>query len=143
MAACNRALDTRLSPSPPTSYLFRVMELILKLNNFSFNEEHYLLIQGTAMGTRMAPSCANLFMAELETNLLTWTDQRPLIWRHFIDDIFAIWQHGQESLDSFLQQINLFHPTIKFTSEFSTDRITFLDTTVILDENTIHTDLYT
>ncbi len=34
MAACNRALDTRLSPSPPMSYLLRMMELILKLNNF-------------------------------------------------------------------------------------------------------------
>jgi len=30
----------------------------------------------TAMGTRMAPSYANLFMAELENNLLTWTTHR-------------------------------------------------------------------
>ncbi len=52
-------------------------------------------------------------------------------------------QHGQESLDNFLDQINEFHNTIKFTAEYSTERISFLDTTVILYGNTIHTDLYT
>lgn len=64
------------------------------------------------------------------------------MWR-FIDYIFAIWEHGQETLDTFLQEINLFHPTILFTAEYSTEQIMFLDTVVILDGNTIHTDLYT
>jgi len=95
------------------------------------------------MGTRMAPSYANLFMAELETNLLTWTTHQPYVWWRFIDDIFAIWKHGRETLKQFLQEINLFHPTIKFTAECSEDRVNFLDTTVILDGTTIHTDLYT
>ena len=57
--ACQKALETRPSPAPPTTYLTRMIELMLKLNNFSFNEEHYLQVQGTAMGTRMAPSYAN------------------------------------------------------------------------------------
>ncbi len=48
-----------------------MMELILTLNNFELNGDHYLQIQGTAMGTRVAPSYANLFMAELESNVLT------------------------------------------------------------------------
>ena len=70
--------------------------------------------------------------------MLEWTSQRPRIWWRYIDHVFAIWEHGQDLLDIFLQQINTFHPTIKFTAEFSTDRITFLDTTVILDGDTIH-----
>ncbi len=70
---------------------------------------------------------------------------RDPIWWRYIDDEFAIWEHGQESLDSFLHQINDFHHSIKFTAEYSTERITFLDTTVILDGSTIYTDtdLYT
>ena len=32
---------------------------------------------------------------------------------------------------------------IKFTAEISTERVTFLDTTVILEDDTLHTDLYT
>lgn len=39
--ACQRALQTCPSPAPPTTYLTRMIELILKLNNFSFNDEHY------------------------------------------------------------------------------------------------------
>ena len=57
------------------------------------------------MGTRMAPSYANLFMAELEANLLTCTTHQPYIWWRFIDDIFAIWKHGRETLKQFLQEI--------------------------------------
>ena len=35
------------------------------------------------------------------------------------------------------------HTTIKFTAETSTERVTFLDTTVILENDMLHTDLYT
>lgn len=144
LAACQRALDARTPPGdPPTSYLLRMMECILTLNNFTFNGEFYLQTQGTAMGTRMAPSYANLFMSDLETRLLTWTTRRPCTWWRYIDDIFAIWEHGQESLTTFLEQINAFHPTIKFTAEYSTEKVSFLDTTVFLDGNTLYTDLYT
>ena len=79
------------------------------------------------MGTRMAPLYANLFMADLEQKLLTWTT-RPYVWWRFIDDIFAIWQHDEESLTSFLLQINSFHPTIRFTSEIFKEHLSFLDT---------------
>ena len=142
--ACRKALKTRdPEAAPPTSYLTKLMEQILTFNNFSFNEEQYLQLQGTAMGTKMVPSYANLFMADLEQELLTWTTRRPYVWWCFIDDVFAIWQHGQESLKSFLLQINSFHSTIRFTSEISREHLSFLDTTVILDGRTNHTDLYT
>ena len=90
----------------------------------------------------MAPSYANLFMAKLEEDLLAWKSARPHTWWRYIDDIFDIWEHGRESLMTFLDQINSFHPSIKFTSETST-QVSFLDTTVILEGNNIHTDLYT
>ena len=35
------------------------------------DNQHYLQVCGTAMGTRMAPSYANIFMGVLEKNLLT------------------------------------------------------------------------
>ena len=68
--ACQQALETRPSLAPPTTYLTRTIKLILKLINFSFNKEHYLQVQGTAMKTRMALAYANLFMAKLEEDLL-------------------------------------------------------------------------
>jgi hypothetical protein len=44
--------------------------MVLKKNNFTFNGDHYLQINGTAMGTNMAPSYANIFMGKLEKQLL-------------------------------------------------------------------------
>jgi hypothetical protein len=38
----------------------------LFINNFTFDGNHYLQINGTAMGTKMAPSYANIFMGDLE-----------------------------------------------------------------------------
>jgi hypothetical protein len=43
---------------------------VLKKNNFTFNGDHYLQINGTAMGTKMAPSYANIFMGKIEKQLL-------------------------------------------------------------------------
>ena len=82
-------------------------------------------------------------MAKLEETLLTQTTRSPRVWWRYIDDVFAIWDKGQDELENFLQQINTFHHTIKFTAEWSTDRVSFLDTTIILDAGTIHTDIYT
>ena len=41
-------------------------KLVLEQNYFQFADRMYHQIQGTAMGTKMAPSYANIFMAELE-----------------------------------------------------------------------------
>jgi hypothetical protein len=40
--------------------------MVLKKNNFILNGDHYLQINGTAMGTKMAPSHANTFMGKFE-----------------------------------------------------------------------------
>ena len=42
---------------------------------------------------------ANLFMASLEAELMSTTSTRPTVWWRYIDDVFAIWEHGRESLD--------------------------------------------
>ena len=54
----------------PTSTLCDLIRMILTMNNFSFNDNHYLQIHGTAMGTKMAPSYANLFLGLFEANAL-------------------------------------------------------------------------
>ena len=38
----------------PVVYLRKMLELILRCNNFKFNRKHFLQINGTAMGTRVA-----------------------------------------------------------------------------------------
>ena len=90
----------------------------------------------------MAPSYAILFMADLEEKLLQTSPLTPLMWWRYIDDIFLIWQHGEESLQTFINHLNTFHPTIKFTADFSYDRVNFLDVQVIKQGDKLVTDLF-
>ena len=100
---------------------------ILKNNAFLFNNHPYLQLRGTAMGTRTAPSLANLFMANFEQKFLETQNLKPLNYFRFIDDILLFWPHPQEQFDSFMRDLNSFHPTIKFTHAASTQETTFLD----------------
>jgi hypothetical protein len=60
-------------------------------NNFTFNGDHYLQINGSAMGTKMAPSYANTFMGKFEKQLLESSIESPLSWHRFIDDVDMKW----------------------------------------------------
>ena len=110
---------------PPTSWFKKLLELILYKNVFRFNK-FYIQKQGTAMGTKMAPAYANIFMGTLESRILSETNPSPTHWKRYIDDIFLVWTDTKESLEQFIKSIDGLHPRINFTPKFSTDEITFL-----------------
>ena len=126
-----------------TETLCDLIRMILTMNNFSFNDKHYLQTHGTAMGTRMAPSYANLFLAKFETDALSRAPFQPFIWWCYIDDIFMIWTRSVQDLNTFTSFLNDIHPTIKFTCDHSFTSIPFLDVNVSLRNGKIVTDLYT
>ena len=80
-------------------------ELVLTSNNFEFNGRPYAQKLGTAIGSRMAPAYANIFMDKLETRLL----------EVFVDDIFIIRTEGEEKLRKFRGCLNNVHHAIKVT----------------------------
>ena len=63
-------------------------------------------------------------------------------WLSYIDDIFFIWEHGEESLGDFIDQVNLLHPTIKFTAEYSKEEVNFLDLSLKLNDGKLKADLF-
>ena len=67
---------------------------------------------------------------------------KPLVWWRYIDDIFMLWEHGEEELKKFLETLNYYHPTTKFPVEYSRAKINFLDVTVMKNDNQLVTDLY-
>ena len=131
--------------------LQKLLKAVLHMNNFEFNGKHYLQIGGTAMGTRVAPSYANIFMGKLEQKLLAEAQKIglvPLVYLRFIDDLFMVWDLGEAKLKRFIEFSNEFHSTIKFTAEYSREVVNYLDTKVKVktDHNgtsTIYFDLYT
>ena len=79
------------NPPIPTRFLNEMLGLILKENSFQFNGEHFLQTHLTAMGTKMAVSFANIFMAEIETRIIQQSNTKPRVWKRYIDDIFSLW----------------------------------------------------
>ena len=98
--ACRQALSSREVLSPPTKDIITLISSILTKNNFTFDDQHYLQVLGTMMGTRVAPSYANLFMGKLERDI-NYTSNIPSSWWRYMDDVFAIWPHGERNLDIF------------------------------------------
>ncbi len=95
-----------------------MLDLVLTKNNFKFGHKHFLQTSGTALGTRLAPKYANLFMDDFEQQHV-YTYKIPLLlWERFIDDIFCIFQGTEQELLEFVDLLNSKSPP-KFTYEYS------------------------
>jgi hypothetical protein len=105
-------------------------EFVLKNNYFEFDGDIYCQNSGTAMGTKFAPPYACIFMDMVETEFLKQQSVKPWIWLLYIDDVFFVWLEGEDKLLQFMSRLNEFHPNLKFTYEYSHNRVNFLDVVV-------------
>ena len=142
LEALKTVLETRQEKNISTETPIDLTECVLKNNVFEHDGRTFRQKQGTAIGTKMAPSYAILFMSEVERKFLEKSRLKPFVWWRYIDDIFMIWEHGEESLKEFLDNLNKEHPTLKFTSEYSSSTINFLDVNITRCEERLVTDLY-
>ena len=72
-------------PPIPTHYLRELLLLILIEKTVEFNGNNYLQTHGIAMGTKIAVSFANIYMAEIETNLIQQSNTKLREWKRYID----------------------------------------------------------
>ena len=98
MEACLDAIEAAEATHIPRNALRQLFDIVLR---FRFNGQIYQQIQCTAMGTKMAPSYANLFMDRFERAFLAQKPILPLVWKRYIDDILCIWTCTRSELDSF------------------------------------------
>ena len=54
----------------------------------------------------MAPPYTIIFMGDLEERILQDCNFKTLVSWRYIDDIFLLWQHGEEKLKEFLDILN-------------------------------------
>ena len=72
-------------PLIPKRLLGKAPRLILQENSFqSVNKRNHLQTHGTAMGTKMAVAFANVFMREIEKQILNESAHKPLAWKRYI-----------------------------------------------------------
>ena len=119
----------------------------LSNNYVRFGQRFYKQTRGIAMGSRVAPPLAIIFMDAVESVMLTSANHQPAIYLRYIDDIFGVWRHGSDSLTEFFDHLNSFHPSLKFSIERSDQseikQVPFLDTLITLNENgSLTTELY-
>ena len=104
-----------------TEFILEAVELVLKENTFQFNNKHYQQIQGTAMGTKMAPTYATLLMGRLDTK-----DEFIQTFKRFLDDCFTFWKKSEDELHKLHELFNSLHEKIQFTMETSKEKLPFL-----------------
>ena len=96
------------------------------------------------MGTRLAPSFANLFMYHFEEKYVYPTiNNQKFGSGTYMDDICMILDHGIDDLNQFISHLNGSNKNITLSSEISPVKLNFLDVTLKLVENQIVTGLYT
>ena len=80
-------LDLRPEQQPPTNTLVRLAELVLKLNCFDFDGNYYQQVGGVAMGAKMGPNSACLFVGYVERKMFAeYQGRKPDLYKRYIDD---------------------------------------------------------
>ena len=108
LKAFEEELDKREDKTIPTEFYLKLLRLVLESNIFEFEREFFIQLLGTAMGTRVAPTYANIFMAKLEKIMVGNCPQNLkqflYCWKRFIDDISS---SGQEAMKIYLNSMNI------------------------------------
>lgn len=127
--------------------ILEMCDFILQNNVFLFKDEWYHQIKGTAMGSRFAPSYANLFMGWFEREH-AWSPRAAkstdnvIFWGHFIDDILIIWRGDDESPKGYVEYLNDNSINVSLTNCYSKTQIDYLDVRLYIGDNKIQSKLY-
>ena len=49
------------------------------------------------MGTKIAVTFANIFMAKIEKGIISKSKIKPLVWKRYIDDVFCLWDTNKDN----------------------------------------------
>ena len=106
---------------------------MLKESTFQFDDKYYKQMQGTAMGTKMAPTYATLVMGYLKKRLyncyeeIYGTAETELfikLFKKILDDCCLLGNKSKQDLMILHQLLNSLHPKIKFTMEKKYEKFT-------------------
>ena len=116
----NHELTTSLNKKEMKELLL----LCTKNVHFTFNGQIYILEDGVAMGSTLAPLLADIFMTELERSLFP-NLRKIKFWRCCVDDTIYFVKIG--SIEYIRSVLNSFHKSSQFTYEVEINaRLPFL-----------------
>ena len=111
-------MELRQDKTIPSGFLAKLMHIVSESSVFVFDEKMYIQLMGVAMGSRVSPTFACLFVGVLEAVMKNRWEQISTcllhLFKRFIDNVFFLWKHGEAELERFFQHLNSSHPHIKF-----------------------------
>ena len=118
-----------------------LLYLYTKNAHFTINNKKYLQVDGVAMGSPPGPVLANIFMVELERNIIPTLSNDILLWKRYVDDTICFIK--LTAINKVLETLNSYHTNIKFAIEIeSENKISFLDVLLIRSNKLISTKVY-
>ena len=120
----------------------KLLEFCLSATFLSFRGGIYQQTFGTAMGSPVSVTIANLVMEDVEERALATTDIPLKFWKRYVDDTCAALPAS--SVQQFLDHLNGVEPSIQFTVELESDgNLPFLDVLLQRDpDGSIATTVY-
>ena len=95
----------------------------------------------TFMVSILDPTLANMFMVELEQNIISTLSKDISLWKRYVDDTICFVNSNR--ISHVLESLNSFHSNIKFTVEIEKgNKIAFLDILLIRYKDLINTTVY-
>ena len=121
--------------------------MVLRSNEFQFEENNYIQKEGTAIGSKVGKNYACTYMGRWEKEVCEEAERRmgkkPKWWKRFVDDVFGIWKGSKEEFLQFVEICNSNEDRIKVTYEICEEEAIFLDVKVVRKEGgEVKTELY-
>ncbi|KAJ1129003.1 hypothetical protein NDU88_007374 [Pleurodeles waltl] len=140
-------LDNNMRDSrTPPDFILDLAHLALTRNDFEFENQFLLQIQGTSMGSTFTPSLACLYVDNFEREVVLHEENPYLeqikLWKRYIDDILLIWAGSRQEAHTFLAWLNTANPCLKFRMTIGNDQLPFLDLLIRKSNGLLVTEVY-
>lgn len=114
-------------PLQRREFLMALLRFVMHNSYLSFSGQTYHQTDGTAMGTAVAPTYANIFVYMLERPLVQEYMQLGLLhlYKRLLDDVFAYL--AAEFAMAFAARLNSLHPKLKYEVVMGDQHAIFLD----------------
>lgn len=143
IAAVRRLLERSNKDEKSINFICECLEFVLMHNAFCYGEQWYIQKTGVAMGTPVAPTLANLFLAIWEEEFI-YSVNNPHIssikyWGRYLDDTLILWDGPREEFFDFVEYLNHNSVNMQFTAEWGGNQINFLDVSISNNEGSLKT----
>jgi hypothetical protein len=80
-------------PDLQTEAIVELLEVCSRTICFQLDDKLFLQKYGMAIGRFLSSIISKIYMDHFEILALDSAQHKPLLWLHYVDDIFVIWPH--------------------------------------------------